>query len=343
MKRVLNKKGYFIAGLLLLSCLIALKWYLVSEEQIQNDVLKLYPQESNIPKAINLYNIPANFVVRKVFYKNQDIYQIIFIKKRKKIAQQIYLRNKLMKQQGNIPNGLVREYDAKGILKAQFHYKSGKKEGKAIQFEDQTYSVAFYHQDKLNGSFKVYNGRGFLLVEKEYKDGVLQNPIKFYDTKNKYFSEISYDKGEINSKIRYYSDRKNLIQETNLKNTKLDGSVIMYDTSGVLRRYITYKADQLQGLMKEFAPDQSLLSQDFCQNNQLNGLATRYDKGDLIAEEYYKNGVLDGVCKYYRNDRTLKEEVAFVNGIRHGITKIYDEHGNIAKEYTFTEGVLNEK
>lgn len=343
MKRTFNKKGYLIIGLLLLSCLIALKWYLASEEQLQKDLLKQYPQESNIPKSINLYNIPSSFVVRKIFHKNQEVAQVVFIKKRKKIAQQIYYKNRLIKQQGNIPNGIVREYDTKGILKAQYLYRNGKREGKAIRFDAQSYSVAYYHQDQLNGSFRIFNGNGVLLVEKKYEKNIQKGPIKLYDPQNKSWSEIAYENGQLGSWIQYYSKNKNLLQITNLKDTKLEGLVLNYDEIGILKTLLTFKSDQMEGLIKEFASDQSLLAQYFCRNNQLNGPATRYDKGDLIAEEFFEEGVLDGLCKYYRKDGTLKEEVGFMKGLRHGINKIYDEKGNKIAEYTFTEGVLNEK
>ncbi|MFD2887343.1 toxin-antitoxin system YwqK family antitoxin [Chitinophaga cymbidii] len=105
-------------------------------------------------------------------------------------------------------------------------------------------------------------------------------------------------------------------------------------------------------------------------NDRKEGVWKKYTvNGDLLAEETFKNGVLDGMCKYFypngkisatgmmlaidiegqkdtvividpvTNEETFTEVVRKGNSVRHGEWRVYDEDGNMMRE-TYDRGEL---
>ncbi len=72
--------------------------------------------------------------------------------------------------------------------------------------------------------------------------------------------------------------------------------------------------------------------------NKLNeGVWHYYHKGSkqLMKEENYKNGKLEGMQKIYFSTGEIAEETTYKNGLREGIYKIYAQNGNVLEESTF--------
>lgn len=103
-------------------------------------------------------------------------------------------------------------------------------------------------------------------------------------------------------------------------------------------------------------------------NNKKEGIWRKYTvNGDLLAEETFRNGALDGICKYFypdgkisatgmmlaidiegqkdtvividpvTNEETFTEIVRKGNSVRHGEWRIYDEGGRMMRE-TYDRG-----
>ena len=72
---------------------------------------------------------------------------------------------------------------------------------------------------------------------------------------------------------------------------------------------------------------------------QLHGPWKQYKFGKLIEERNYAGGKLDGTSKSY-DDKTwkLKQEVQYKNGVQDGIYRYYDENGNVTLEYEYKNG-----
>lgn len=106
-------------------------------------------------------------------------------------------------------------------------------------------------------------------------------------------------------------------------------------------------------------------------NNRKEGVWKKYNvNGDVIAEETFKNGALDGLCKYYYPDgrlaatgvmlavdlegqkdtvtvvdpvsgeETLTEVTRKGHSVRHGEWRVYDEDGSMIRE-TYERGELS--
>ena len=72
--------------------------------------------------------------------------------------------------------------------------------------------------------------------------------------------------------------------------------------------------------------------------NRLNeGQWNYYHKGStqLMKEEFYKKGKLEGIQKIYFQNGALAEETTYKNGVREGIYKMYVQNGNVVEESTF--------
>lgn len=67
---------------------------------------------------------------------------------------------------------------------------------------------------------------------------------------------------------------------------------------------------------------------------QLNGEFIKYaDNGNLLVQEFWKGGILDGIKTTYRQlDGKKLAETSYVDGKKHGIEKKYDEDGYLAAE-----------
>ncbi len=63
--------------------------------------------------------------------------------------------------------------------------------------------------------------------------------------------------------------------------------------------------------------------------------------GEVMSEENYSNGKLDGVLKNYYPNRKLTEETHYSNGKKHGISKVYSETGSILEEVNYKNGSLD--
>ena len=59
-------------------------------------------------------------------------YNLSFFKGDKKIAEQVFQGGKLISTIGEIPDGVVFEYQKNGDLKNVFNYKNGVRNGKAL-------------------------------------------------------------------------------------------------------------------------------------------------------------------------------------------------------------------
>ena len=61
----------------------------------------------------------------------------------------------------------------------------------------------------------------------------------------------------------------------------------------------------------------------------------------LMSQEFYKNGKLEGLKKVWYKDGTIAEETIFKNGTKEGISKTYSEKGQLLDSHIYTNGQYN--
>ena len=80
----------------------------------------------------------------------------------------------------------------------------------------------------------------------------------------------------------------------------------------------------------------------YYQGKPFTGVAfDMYDESQLLFEEYFKNGKLDGVFKEYHENGELATEGAYKDGKEDGIFKQYWENGQLSSEKVYKEGILD--
>ncbi|MBR3654218.1 MAG: hypothetical protein IKN62_02145 [Elusimicrobia bacterium] len=84
--------------------------------------------------------------------------------------------------QGEIPNGLIKEYDAKNNIVSEMNYNAGKLEGVTKTFypDGQVASVKNYRNGILEGKVIEYYENGNKKLDSNYKDGILNGAVKKY-------------------------------------------------------------------------------------------------------------------------------------------------------------------
>ena len=83
----------------------------------------------------------------------------------------------------------------------------------------------------------------------------------------------------------------------------------------------------------------NILSEEFYRDGKLHGdLKTYYKNGKVTEHSQYKNGLLDGVSKKYSDSEVLIEEVIFVGGKENGIAKYYELNGNLKETGMYKNG-----
>lgn len=86
-----------------------------------------------------------------------------------------------------------------------------------------------------------------------------------------------------------------------------------------------------------------LVAQGRMQDQKRTGLWTTYHKGgqSIMAEEPYKDDLLDGIKKTYYPDGTLAESCPFVRGKRQGLCSYYGPGGQLIKTFTYDKDQLH--
>ena len=100
-------------------------------------------------------------------------------------------------------------------------------------------------------------------------------------------------------------------KKDNYTNDTLDGPSVLFSHSNgaKVQMEVTYKMGKVNGLKKVYYPE-----------------------GALQEEGYFKNGLRDGISKWYTQDRHLSIEYTYKDGNLNGIQRTFHTNGNIASE-----------
>jgi antitoxin component YwqK of YwqJK toxin-antitoxin module len=183
------------------------------------------------------------------------------------------------------------------------YHKNGKKS-----------QISNYVNGLLNGKTSAWDENGNLLYEMNFLANKLNGKFTTYLDGNKHIC-MYYINGLLNGKYEVFSPSSNKIQLSNYLNNQLNGETLyLNESNGNTIKKVTYL------------------------NGKLNGSSVTYFPNMIpMEEEYYKDGLLDGVVyKYYPNGH-IRESTGYCEG-----KKLYTkEYGMDGKEAKGTKG--NEK
>lgn len=126
------------------------------------------------------------------------------------------------------------------------------------------------------------------------------------------------------TEFTYYTDEKRIAAEIfesgrmiRREGTIPDGPVVECYPDGAVKRVVSYRDQRYHG--------QSL---------------TYYHSGELLEEQYFRNGKLDGPCVRYRRDGILWTESSYLSGRLHGAFRTYHDNGQIEAAGCYEKGKL---
>lgn len=118
-------------------------------------------------------------------------------------------------QEGDVLNGLKNgawtTFDQQGLVQNLTTFQKGVKQGPSIEVDQQGYisKYAFYVNNELSGSFKVYKRRR-LIEERTYVEGVLNGPLKKYYDDGTPLEESNYSNGQLDGTAKWYDREGNV-------------------------------------------------------------------------------------------------------------------------------------
>jgi len=153
---------------------------------------------------------------------------------------------KVIKTNGKIPDGIVKEYFESGAPLAEYNYKGGKLEGTSKgYYENGTLRGEWnYKNGKLDGKMKYYYGNGNLNYETNYKDDKKNGVSKHYDETGKLNYEFNFKDDKYDGVTKSYYESGELSGEYNYKDGKREGVSKAYYKSGKLKSVETYENGQ---------------------------------------------------------------------------------------------------
>lgn len=198
---------------------------------------------------------------------------------------------------GTIPDGEVKELDENNKIKA----------------------IAYYRNNKLNGTLTRYDEDGEVLCREEYVNGMLQGPAEYF----------SYSKDNL------------LYAKCTYKNALLEGQRTVSQKDGTLREKANYQQGKLQGQRTCFYGDGTPELDESYKNGKLDGERTLFfPSGEVWFKEKFSEGLLEGKrIGYYPWGQVYLEEF-YKDGVLNGPRRIYSQNGDLLTQEEYHRGAL---
>lgn len=225
-----------------------------------------------------------------------------------------------------------------------------------------------------NGEHKVYDANGKLVESGYYKRGMKKGVWMQYDPSNGLVvRKTTFDKGVRQGPELVYNKSNGKVREANwYRNDTLHGMRYVYSRTGTLDSILQYRNGRLYGLQRIYKiGGRVVLNKMQYILNDTIVYERRYDGGgELDAIEYFKNGKLEGECRYYntyyygtdtaaaricnyknglkdgeekeyRNDGVLYAITSWRGGVKHGKSLMYQYGNRVAYEVDYVNGSKN--
>jgi antitoxin component YwqK of YwqJK toxin-antitoxin module len=303
------------------------------------------------------YYSSSGKIITEAFYKHghQTVYKKYY--PNGKLQQVIPMKN-------DIPNGIEKTYNTKGVLvsdakivdgyyqgSAHFYYSNGKLSCSRIYkdgsiWEEKEVNDRYgnpLEKGTLNqgtGSVIFYNEIGGRISVFEYYQGHLNGKAIEYFPNGKPMRELPYVNDEINGVEKVYYETGKLNWESTIKKNIYDGDMKLYYPNGKLWVERTMKDGVIWNIISLF--DTTGKPLDFGTFKNGNGLLKYYSDSCVLVSSYeYKDGKKHGKGTGYFPNGKISFENTWVDGIIEGIEKQYFKNGKLFEEITYEKGSLN--
>ena len=256
-----------------------------------------------------------------------------------------------------LEEGLAKEFDKNGTVITLYEYKKGmlisrekinrvdqnnKKQGSWMVFYPKGIikNEVTYRDDKKNGYLKEYDPDGNLLKVTKYIDDVLQDnaeELKVYDIRTDYYSN-----GNVKIVGSYYDNKPDGIRREYNKEGKIEISYI-FKHGIMIGKGIVDEAGLKQGKWSEYFDGGELKAEgSYKDNKRIGQWKFFYQNGKLEQMgSYNKNGLFDGLWKWYYVTGEVHREENYLDGLEDGRLTEYTDSGKVVTEGDYIEGIEN--
>ena len=108
------------------------------------------------------------------------------------------------------------------------------------------------------------------------------------------------------------------------------------------QKIIQYEIDIKNGIkdgeQRIFNEQQDLITKIEVKNDIKNGFERGYNNNKIITENFYENGIKNGLETSYYENGQIQSQMEWVNGKCTGKNKFFDQNGNLLTETTYKNG-----
>ena len=265
--------------------------------------------------------------------------------------------------------GTMKDYHSDDILKCEYNYKNGRKNGKAISYynskEKKKEFEGEYLNDLKNGKWETFYENGNKEFVGKYNNGIKHGLCKEFDENGKLIFDGEYNKGiKWNGKERLMKDYddKRVFIERKYNNGKAD-CVEYYEHNKFSPNIFELKGlDFIQKLIKE-GHDKKDLSEEinyetyitnllfvgeYIDDNSVkdkrnrNGKGYEYHDNKFVFEGEYQNGeIVNGKGKLFDYKGNMIFNGEYINGKRNGL--VYEYYDNAETKTKYDTNISQER
>lgn len=187
----------------------------------------------------------------------------------------------VIKREGKVPDGIVKQYSDTGYLATEYNYKNGKREGIA----------------------KSYYKNGKLQSDENFKNDALEGISKTYNVNGQLQADINYKAHKKDGISKLYYESGSLKLEGNYKDDKLEGIVKSYYENRILESEMNFKNDAREGISKSYYENGKLKSDENYKAGKKNGFSI----------DYNDDGITPQHIDIFENDKLINREIFNLN------------------------------
>lgn len=307
-----------------------------------------YYYDNGVLKEVESYNAGKSEGTYKLYYPNGAIKYSCTMANGSIQGELKYYNNAEILETSNIfkddkLNGTSKSFYNSGAVKSEVNFINGLKEGKAKDFNNIGVLVkeGEYKNGKYNGTYKSYYNNGKVASEGLIKDDKEEGVWNHYYDNGKQGEVSNFKDGKNIGSWKKYSETGHLLEEcTYNEKGKLNGEHKVYDTDGKLHYILDYKDGKLKGL-RYFDKSGKLISENKEKGGVLKLKSLYPDGKHIMSEGTYKDGLRDGIWKYYELTGVVSSEENYKAGAKEGPAKSFYSNGKKETELTYKNNLLD--
>lgn len=189
----------------------------------------------------------AEQITKAISYVKDGLFAVYYCDNRE-VASEICSQNgTIIHRSGRIPDGVVNEYFANGVLRKSVKFRDGYEDGLSLEYypSGDLFEENHYRRGILHGPSKTYRQDGQLWMEAHYKNGKLHGPFTGYRDNGSVEKKMEYMFGKLHGSYIVYNKHGFVVEEGKFVRGKKQGAYRVYHDTGHPSRIETYRQGKM--------------------------------------------------------------------------------------------------